>query len=222
MGATDFATTHADSETRLLLGGTVKQAPKLDLLVRKTKELGLLGSGRQQHGGSGHRGGHRVLGDGGSETGRSAEIRTRDPLHPMQVRYQTAPRSDRGRLYGKGAGPTPIRRGYRLAFRTEPTSSQVSGSVALVKAKHRPWLAILSTASKPMFGCASAFKALTNNRAAASAALRGRNDGERARGSNHKRKIASTGHGALITSAGSAEVGTCRLQSSRIVAAGSG
>ena len=26
--------------------------------------------------------------------GRSAEIRTRDPLHPMQVRYQTAPRSD--------------------------------------------------------------------------------------------------------------------------------
>ena len=28
-------------------------------------------------------------------TGRSAEIRTRDPLHPMQVRYQTAPRSDR-------------------------------------------------------------------------------------------------------------------------------
>ena len=27
--------------------------------------------------------------------GRSAEIRTRDPLHPMQVRYQTAPRSDR-------------------------------------------------------------------------------------------------------------------------------
>ena len=28
--------------------------------------------------------------------GRSAEIRTRDPLHPMQVRYQTAPRSDNG------------------------------------------------------------------------------------------------------------------------------
>ena len=26
--------------------------------------------------------------------GRNAEIRTRDPLHPMQVRYQTAPRSE--------------------------------------------------------------------------------------------------------------------------------
>ena len=26
--------------------------------------------------------------------GRSGEIRTLDPLHPIQVRYQTAPRSD--------------------------------------------------------------------------------------------------------------------------------
>src|SRR5262245_14714858 len=28
--------------------------------------------------------------------GRDGEIRTRDPLHPMQVRYQAAPRPDRG------------------------------------------------------------------------------------------------------------------------------
>ena len=27
--------------------------------------------------------------------GRDGEIRTRDPLHPMQVRYQAAPRPDR-------------------------------------------------------------------------------------------------------------------------------
>ena len=26
--------------------------------------------------------------------GRDGEIRTRDPLHPMQVRYQAAPRPD--------------------------------------------------------------------------------------------------------------------------------
>ena len=32
------------------------------------------------------------------ETGRSERIRTSDPLHPMQVRYQTAPRSDRERI----------------------------------------------------------------------------------------------------------------------------
>ena len=30
--------------------------------------------------------------------GRSGEIRTRDPLHPMQVRYQAAPRSDRKKM----------------------------------------------------------------------------------------------------------------------------
>ena len=30
--------------------------------------------------------------------GRSERIRTSDPLHPMQVRYQTAPRSDRARI----------------------------------------------------------------------------------------------------------------------------
>ena len=28
--------------------------------------------------------------------GRDGEIRTRDPLHPMQVRYQAAPRPDCG------------------------------------------------------------------------------------------------------------------------------
>ena len=31
----------------------------------------------------------------GEEVGRDAEIRTRDPLNPIQVRYQTAPRPDR-------------------------------------------------------------------------------------------------------------------------------
>ena len=31
--------------------------------------------------------------------GRNGGIRTRDPLHPMQVRYQAALRSERGRLY---------------------------------------------------------------------------------------------------------------------------
>ena len=31
------------------------------------------------------------------EIGRGGEIRTRDPLHPMQVRYQAALRPDRKR-----------------------------------------------------------------------------------------------------------------------------
>jgi hypothetical protein len=31
----------------------------------------------------------------GEEIGRDAEIRTRDPLNPIQVRYQAAPRPDR-------------------------------------------------------------------------------------------------------------------------------
>src|SRR6266511_6387122 len=31
--------------------------------------------------------------------GRDAGIRTRDPLNPIQVRYQTAPRPDRGRAF---------------------------------------------------------------------------------------------------------------------------
>jgi hypothetical protein len=30
------------------------------------------------------------------EIGRGEKIRTSDPLHPMQVRYQAAPRPDRG------------------------------------------------------------------------------------------------------------------------------
>jgi hypothetical protein len=30
--------------------------------------------------------------------GRDGEIRTRDPLHPMQVRYQAAPRPDTGKI----------------------------------------------------------------------------------------------------------------------------
>jgi hypothetical protein len=35
--------------------------------------------------------------------GRDGEIRTRDPLHPMQVRYQAAPRPDRTRMLNRGA-----------------------------------------------------------------------------------------------------------------------
>ena len=35
--------------------------------------------------------------NGHLEIGRDGEIRTRDPLHPMQVRYQAAPRPDRKR-----------------------------------------------------------------------------------------------------------------------------
>ncbi len=31
-----------------------------------------------------------------SESGRSERIRTSDPLYPKQVRYQAAPRSDKG------------------------------------------------------------------------------------------------------------------------------
>jgi hypothetical protein len=34
--------------------------------------------------------------DGGKLIGRGDKIRTCDPLHPMQVRYQAAPRPDRG------------------------------------------------------------------------------------------------------------------------------
>src|SRR6267154_3175006 len=36
------------------------------------------------------------LGDRGSKNGRSGEIRTHDPQHPMLMRYQAALRSDRG------------------------------------------------------------------------------------------------------------------------------
>ena len=36
--------------------------------------------------------------DGGVGIGRGDKIRTCDPLHPMQVRYQAAPRPDRMRM----------------------------------------------------------------------------------------------------------------------------
>jgi hypothetical protein len=39
----------------------------------------------------------RQLGFFGFSFGRDAGIRTRDPLNPIQVRYQTAPRPDRRR-----------------------------------------------------------------------------------------------------------------------------
>ena len=35
-------------------------------------------------------------------TGRDGVIRTLDPLHPMQVRYQAAPRPDERKLYQLG------------------------------------------------------------------------------------------------------------------------
>ena len=37
--------------------------------------------------------------------GRDAGIRTRDPLNPIQVRYQTAPRPDRRAAFEQGAAP---------------------------------------------------------------------------------------------------------------------
>ncbi len=66
-------------------------------------------------GGTGPRTGPQSLMRCRFEAGRSAEIRTRDPLHPMQVRYQTAPRSDRApiirNLSAFSSGPTrPARR----------------------------------------------------------------------------------------------------------------
>jgi hypothetical protein len=49
--------------------------------------------------------------------GRDAGIRTRDPLNPIQVRYQTAPRPDRdGALkQGKGRGVKPAARRLLLS-----------------------------------------------------------------------------------------------------------
>ena len=38
------------------------------------------------------------------ESGRGGEIRTHDPLYPKQVRYQTAPRPDRGGVLQRVAG----------------------------------------------------------------------------------------------------------------------
>jgi hypothetical protein len=37
--------------------------------------------------------------------GRGGGIRTRDPLHPMQVRYQAAPRPDESRIIAEGDRP---------------------------------------------------------------------------------------------------------------------
>ena len=38
------------------------------------------------------------------EIGRGDKIRTCDPLHPMQVRYQAAPRPDRRRMIAQLGG----------------------------------------------------------------------------------------------------------------------
>ena len=44
--------------------------------------------------------------------GRDAGIRTRDPLNPIQVRYQTAPHPDRRRAFEQGPG-VPVKRARR-------------------------------------------------------------------------------------------------------------
>src|SRR2546430_17356657 len=49
--------------------------------------------------------------------GRDAGIRTRDPLNPIQVRYQTAPRPDRRRAFEQARGAVSN------AARLDPLSS---------------------------------------------------------------------------------------------------
>ena len=54
--------------------------------------------------------------------GRCERIRTFDPLHPMQVRYQAAPHTDRASNYSRGIGPF-LRAGLIPFGQTLPDSS---------------------------------------------------------------------------------------------------
>ena len=47
--------------------------------------------------------------------GRCERIRTFDPLHPMQVRYQAAPHTDLGRNYSRGQRNNSVRQREEIA-----------------------------------------------------------------------------------------------------------
>jgi hypothetical protein len=73
--------------------------------------------------------------NGQAEIGRDGEIRTRDPLHPMQVRYQAAPRPDfgEGRMLNSRAGSCNLgRRAARLPSRLNVLDTAACNSARLI------------------------------------------------------------------------------------------